>query len=568
MLVKTLEEFKKCAFPELLAIDTETSSLNPREAKLVGFGWGDEKVQCYIDWGICDFKEEVIKKLKEIFKTHRVIFHNAKFDMKIFKQVLNIDYPEKIDDTMIMSWLLDENRGHGLKELAVTILKKKVVKYADVPKEPTLFDDMESIREKMASYCCADVENTFDLYLNFRPKITEEELDFCYENIELPLIKVLSDIELKGIQIDVDKLKELSKKADAILLEKDALIRTLVGNDNFNIRSSKQLRELIFDKLGMQPENLTPAGVPSTDNEALTALAKKNGAVQSILDYREFDKLNGTYLKGLQDKAEDGVLYTDFMQHRTRSGRLASANPNLQNIPSRSDDFNVRQAFIPRKGYKFVIADYSQIELRVVAYYSQEPAMIKVFNDGGDIHQLTADMVGCTRKHAKSINFGMIYGLSYMSLAKDLDIPEPTAEHYMDVFFSQYQKLKAYINYIQKIGLAAGYVVTLAKRRRRFPKVTKSTSRGEVASIKRQLINTRIQGSAADLMKIAMLRVYKALKPLDASMLVQIHDELVVEVRENQIEEAQVLIREAMEKAVTFNIPTPVDMKVADCWIK
>jgi DNA polymerase-1 len=568
MLVKTVEEFRKCKFLDLMAVDTETTSLNPREAKLVGIGWGDEKEQYCIDWGICDFQEEAIEKFKQVFKTNRIIFHNAKFDMKIFKQVLNIDFPEKIDDTMIMHWLLDENNGHGLKELAVSILKKKVTKYEDVPKEPTLFDDIDSIREKMATYCCADVENTFELYLAFNKKIKEEKLDFCYENIELPLIKVLADIELRGIKVDKENLKALSKKADAILLEKEALIRALVGNDNFNIRSSKQLRELIFDKLGMEPENLTPAGVPSTDNEALTALSKKNGAVKAIVDYREFDKLNGTYLKGLQEKMEGDFIYADFMQHRTRSGRLASANPNLQNIPARSDEFNVRQAFIPRDGYKFVIADYSQIELRVMAYYSQEPTMIKEFQEGGDIHQLTADMVGCTRKHAKSINFGMIYGLSYMSLAKDLGVPEATAEHYIDVFFGQYKKLKDYIAYIQKMGLACGYVVTLANRRRRFPKVTKSTTRGEVASIKRQLINTRIQGSAADLMKIGMLRAYKALKPLDASILIQIHDELVVEVKEEQVGEAQVLIKEAMEKAVTFNIPTPVDMKVADRWVK
>lgn len=567
MLVENLAEFKKCKFPDLLAIDTETTSLNPREAKLTGFGWGDGKEQYYIDWGICDFKEEVLEKLREVFKNNQIIFHNAKFDIKIFKEVLGLEFPQKIDDTMIMSWLLDENRGHGLKELAVTILKKKVVKYSEVPQEITLFDDAASIRKAMADYCCADVRNTFDLYKEFYPKLVAEELLFSYQSIELPLIKVLSEMELKGVQIDIDKLKELSKKADAILLEKEALIYALVGNDKLNIRSSKQLREVIFEKLGIEPETFTPAGMPSTDNEALTALSKKNSAVKAILDYREFDKLNGTYLKGLQEKAENGVLYTDFMQHRTRSGRLASANPNLQNIPARSDDFNVRQAFVPRKGYRFIIADYSQIELRVVAYYSQETEMIKVFQEGGDIHQLTADMVGCTRKHAKSINFGMIYGLSYMSLAKDLDIPEATAEHYMEVFFSRYQKLRAYINYIQRTGLAAGYVVTLAKRRRRFS-VKRSTPRGEIASIKRQLINTRIQGSAADLMKISMLRVSKALRHIDASMLIQIHDELVVEVKEEFIDEAQILIREAMEKAVTFNIPTPVDMKVADSWVK
>ena len=170
MLVKNLEEFKKCKFEKLLAIDIETTSLNPREAKLTGIGWGDDKEQYYIDWGICDFQEEVIKKLKEIFKTHRIIFHNAKFDIKILKQVLNIDFPDKIDDTMIMSWLLDENRGHGLKELTSTILKRKAVKYEDVPKNITLFDDADSIRQLMAEYCCADVKNTFDLYLKFYPK--------------------------------------------------------------------------------------------------------------------------------------------------------------------------------------------------------------------------------------------------------------------------------------------------------------------------------------------------------------------------------------------------------------
>ncbi len=567
MLIKTLQEFNKADFPKIMAVDTETTSLNPREAELEGIGWGDDKKQYYIDWGICDFRNEVIKKFKEVFKTNEIIFHNAKFDMKIFKQVLNIDYPVKIQDTMILSWLLDENRQHGLKYLTKTILKRKVVSYDEVPKEITLFDDADSIREAMAEYCCADVKNTFDLYKVFLPICKAEDIDYCYFNIELPLIKVLSDIELKGVEINIDRLQKLSKKADAILLEKEALIYQLVGNDKINIRSSKQLREVIFDKLGVKPVKMTPAGVPSTDNESLKLLAKENSAVEAILDYREFDKLNNTYLIGLQEKAENKIIYTDFLQHRTRSGRLASANPNLQNIPARSDDFNVRKAFIPRKGYKFIIADYSQIELRVVAYFSQETVMTKTFQEGGDIHQLTADMVGCTRTHAKGINFGMLYGLSYKSLAKDLEIPETTAKQYMNTFFGKYSKLKSYISFVQATGLYNGYVTTLAKRRRRFH-IIQSLTKGEVASIKRKLINTRIQGSAADSMKIAMIRLYNALKKLDACMLIQIHDEVVVEAKEELVDEVQIIIKKAMEEAVNFNIPTPVDMKVADYWVK
>jgi len=567
MFVKNIKDFNSIKFPKIIAVDTETTSLNPREAEMEGIGWGDDKNQYYVDWATCEFREELITKFKEVFKTHEIIFHNAKFDMKIFKEVLNIDYPEKIHDTMIMSWLLDENRQHGLKELTKDILGRKVISYEEVPKEVNLFQDINAIKEAMAKYCCADVKNTFDLYLKFYPQIVKENLLFCYAKVEIPLIKVLTDMELRGVKINVDLLKNLSKKADAILLEKEAIIKNLVGVENFNPRSSKQLREVIFDKLKVTPERLTPRGEPSTDHEALKELAKKDSAVQAILDFREFDKLNGTYLIGLQEKAEKGILYTDFLQHRTRSGRLASANPNLQNIPRRADDYDVRQAFVPRKGYKFIVSDYSQIELRIVAYFSQEPSMMKIFKEGGDIHQLTADMVGCSRQHAKNINFGLIYGLGPASLARDLDIPIEQAQEYMNKFFQNFPKLTSYISYVQTSGFYQGYVTTMMKRRRRF-NITKNMPKGEQESIKRRLINTKIQGSAADLMKVAMIRLSRALKNKDSYMLLQIHDEVVVEAPENNVEEIKKLVTSEMEKAVTLTIPIPAEAKVADCWVK
>lgn len=567
MWVKKLKEFQSANFEKVIAVDTETTSLNPREAKLEGIGWGNSEKQYYIDWATCEFKDEAIKKFKEVFETSEIVFHNAKFDIKILKTVLNIDYPKKIHDTMIMSWLLDENRQHGLKELTRTLLKRKVVSYTEVPTEPNLFQDIEAIKNEMAKYCCADVKNTFDLYLKFYPELTKQELLFDYLKIEIPLIKVLADIESRGVSIDVNRLKDLSKKADAILMEKDAVIKNLVGVEDFNPRSSLQLRKVIFEKLGVIPEKLTPKGEPSTDHETLKILAKKNSAVQSILDFREFDKLNGTYLLGLQEKAENGVIYTDFLQHRTRSGRLASANPNLQNIPRRADDFDVRKAFVPRKGYKFIVSDFSQIELRVIAYFSQEPAMIKIFQENGDIHQLTADMIGCSRQHAKGINFGLIYGLGSASLAKDLGIPVEQAKQYMDTFFKKFTKLTSYISYVQTNGFYNGYVTTMTKRRRRF-KIVKNMRKGEQESIKRRLINTRVQGSAADLMKIAMIKLHNALKEKDAHILLQIHDEVVVEAPEKYIEEIKGIVVKEMESAVKLNIPTPAEAKIADCWVK
>jgi len=567
MWVKTLEEFKKINLEKVIAVDTETTDLNPRKAELEGIGWGDSQGQYYVDWATCDFREEVIKEFKKLFKEKEIIFHNAKFDIKIFKEILNINFPLFLHDTMIMSWLLNENRSHGLKELTSSILKRKAVTYEEVPKEVTLFEDVEKLKKAMAKYCCGDVKNTYDLFQKFMPLLKEEKLDYCYNNIEIPLVKVLTKMELKGVVIDIGKLKTLAKKAKAVLLEKESLIYSLVGEQKFNIRSSKQLRELIFDKLRVKPLKVTPAGVPSTDHESLKALAKTNKEVDAILDFREFDKLNGTYLEGLQEKAENGILYTDFLQHRTRSGRLASANPNLQNIPVRSDEFDVRQAFVPRDGYKFIIADYSQIELRVVAYFSQEPSMIETFKNNGDIHQLTASMVGCSRSHAKNINFGMIYGLGPKNLAKDLGISVEQGKRYMDTFFGKYSRLNSYISEVQTIGYFRGYALTLANRKRRF-KIVKNMTKGETEAIKRRLINTTIQGSAADLMKIAMVRIDRRLKKYDADMLIQIHDEVVVECKKDQIEEVSKEIKEGMEEAVTFNIPIPVDLKVAGCWIK
>ena len=564
LLVESLKDEK------LIACDLEASGLDTKTAKLEGIGLGTSKKQYFISYPN-GFSEGRVKKiLKEVFKNKRVVFHNAKYDLKMLYEN-NLPWPEDFDDTMIMSWLVDEEGQHGLKPLAKAILGREPKKWAQLDREVDLFRNEEDVAKELSDYCGEDVMNTYDLYYYFLPILEREGLIPDYEKIELKLIPVICKMEMRGIKIDTEWLKNKQGKAIIVLDKLTIKIKECLGGQDINIRSSKQLEPLLFDTLKYKPGRITDAGKRSTDTDVLETIVKENNLQENdfvplLLKFRELDKLYSTYFIALLEQAgKEGVIHTNFMQHGTRTGRLASNEPNLQNIPTRHDEWNVRQAFIPRDGYKFLIADYSQIELRMLAHFSQDANMVKTFVEGGDIHAKTMQLTGTERRVAKAINFGLIYGMGPRTLAHTLNIKEEDAKNYIDKFFAGYPRVNYFINKIQQATFRDGYVSMITGRRRRFREIR---DRRWYGTIQRQSINTKIQGSAADLIKLAMVRLVPALAPLDAYQLIQIHDEIIIETPIDKIQEVKKIIKEVMENVFKLKVPVVVNIVEGDCWVK
>ncbi len=553
----------------LIACDLEATGLDVKKAKLSGVGLGTSSKQYFISFPN-EHKEYIGKVLSKIFKDKEVVFHNAKFDLELM-YMNNLPWPEKIHDTMIMSWLVDEDNQHGLKPLSKALLGKDLKKWVQLDNEANLFRTDEDILKELSDYCGEDVASTYDLYFYFLPMLKKEGLTLDYEKIELKLIKVLARMELRGVKVDKDWLRGGMNKIKLTLSDLEVLMKERLSKPSVNIRSSKQLEDLLFNELGYLPTKVTDTGRRSTDNEALEAIIKdndlkKNDFVSLLLRFRELDKLCTTYFEALLEQSgEDEMIHTNFMQHRTRTGRLASNAPNLQNIPTRADEWNVRKAFIPREGYKFLLADYSQIELRMLAHFSRDENMVNTFLEGGDIHAKTMELTGTNRKIAKGINFGLIYGMGSRTLAHTLDIKEENARKYISKFFAGYPKVNYFIKRVQQNTFDKGYVEMITGRRRRFREIR---DRRWFSTIQRQSINSLIQGSAADLIKIAMIKLGDILPKYDSHMLIQIHDEIIVEAPLDKTETVKGIIKETMENALKLRVPIKVNIIEGDCWVK
>lgn len=554
----------------ILACDVETTGLNIFKDALEGIGIGTSKLQYYLilNEGL---KTSYIKRaFKDLFKGKEIILHNAKFDLKVF-EVNKLPWPEKIHDTMIMSWLVDENVSHGLKPLTKSILGREVTKWDEVDQKISLFRGQDDIEKDMAEYCAADVKNTFDLFVYFKPRVEELGLWNEYIKVELKTVLILAWMELAGVEINVPLAEKKLKKAEKVLAKLSINMREMAGKPDMNVGSPKQLEQYLFNEKHYPPIKMTPSGNRSTDDGVLNELVKlkglgKNDFIPMLLEYRGLRKLVDTYFKVLiNDVDEERVVHTTFLQHGTRTGRLSSTNPNLQNIPRRDDEWNVRELFIPRKGYKFIIADYSQAELRMLAHLSQDDNMMKVFRAGGDIHAKTMELTGLDRKSAKSINFGIVYGIGPRSLGEALGKSEREGKDYIERFLLGYPQVAGFIKRVQQNALTKGYVTMISKRRRRFYEMRDSKF---FNSIQRQAINTMVQGSAADLMKVAMIRLDRVLEPLKAKQLIQIHDEIIVEGPEDNIEEVRRVVQEAMEGALKLHVPLVADATISDCWVK
>ena len=555
---------------KIVACDTETNSLRMSELLLEGIGVGTSNLQYYIPFPNKLEMGDIREVLGSIFVTNEVIFHNAKFDLQVFNRY-GIAWPEKIQDTMIMSWLIDENVSHGLKPLSKSILGRDPASWKEIDRNISLFRTEEDIVEDLAKYCGEDVKNTYDLYVEFADGVRELGLWDEYKKIEIPTILMLTRMEMRGIKLSVGATRKKKAKAQRELDELSKKMRKMANKPAMNIASPLQLEEYLFDELKYPVIKATKGGSRSTDSSVLNELIEvkeldEKSFVAMLLKYRDLDKIKSTYYAGLLEEADkEGVIHASFLQHGTRTGRFSSSNPNLQNIPRRDDEWNVRELFIPRPKHRFIIADYSQAELRMLAHLSKDPHMMEIFKSGGDIHKRTMEITGTDRRGAKSINFGIVYGVGPRTLASQLGSSEQEAKDYMKKFFLGYPKIKPFITRIQHNALSRGYVTMITGRRRRFYEMKDLKYFG---SIQRQAINTKIQGSASDLIKIAMLKLERNLKPLDAYQLVQIHDEVLIEVPEKKMKECKKVIKDTMEGAMELSVPLVVSMVEGDHWIK
>ncbi|WP_419175633.1 DNA polymerase I [Desulfosediminicola sp.] len=583
-LKAVVEKLQECGS---VVFDTETTSLDARVAKLVGISLcADSDQAWYVPVGHRDeagervagqLDEELVKSILEpLFSDPTIakIAHNLKYDFTVLDQHWGIRLAGRLIDTMIAAHLL-EVPGRSLKLDDLCFERGiKMTAFKDVVGKDSREDCFAYVGLKEAcDYSCEDVYGTLQLWQEFEPQIVEKDLDQLFYDLEMPLVPVLADMEVRGICVDEQILKELSLEFAGKLEAIEASIYELAGK-TFNINSPKQLGQLLFEDLELPHGRKTKTGY-STDVKVLEKLASKHELPALILEYRTLAKLQSTYvdkLASLRDKIT-GRIHTSFNQAVTATGRLSSSNPNLQNIPIRTEEGNrIRQAFVPAEGYTFVSADYSQIDLRVLAHYSQDEALLAAFNAGEDIHSRTAAQIfGVSpmlvtpdmRRVAKSINFGIVYGMSSFGLSNQLNISRKDAQNFIDKYFAHYSGVKQFMEDIVEQARNDGYVTTLMHRRRGCPEIdVKNKMRREFAE--RMAINTPIQGTAADIIKLAMLQVEHKIAETGspAKLLLQIHDELVLEVPEHAVEETSEMVRLAMEGAMKLDVPLVVNVEI------
>ncbi len=583
--IETLRTLLKNSFKEI-SFDFETTSLDPAKAEIVGIAVSTkEREAFYIPINHPDAKmdkEEVLSLLNErIFKNKNIlkIGQNLKYEMEILLyENKDLEYP--IFDTMIASYLLNPiKRTHNLDTIALDYLGYKMQSYKEVTSKLKKEENFSALSVKEAAfYACEDADITMRLKNILEKRLKEEDLTFVFENIEMPLVKVLAKMEFHGVKIDVVKLQLMEKFLKERLKNIEEEIYKIAG-EKFNINSPKQLSFILFEKLKLTPVKKTKTGY-STDTEVLEALSLEHPLPAKILEYRQLAKLKSTYVESLMKKANPKThrVHTSFNQTATATGRLSSSEPNLQNIPIRSDLGKlIREAFIAEKGYLLISADYSQIELRILAALAKEDKLIEAFKKGEDIHTRTAcEIFGVPpekvtpnmRRHAKTVNFGIIYGMSPYGLSKELNISVEEAKKYIDRYFEKYPKVVEFINRTVQFAKEKGYVKTFFGRKRPVPELF-SPKREEREFGKRVAVNTPIQGTAADLIKLAMIKIDRLIeeKGINAKMLLQVHDELVFEAEEKIVPEFVNDIREVMENICPeLGIPLKVDIKTGKSW--
>lgn len=581
---------EKLARADAFAFDTETTSIDYMEAKLVGLSFCCEAGKAayvpmahnYEGAPVQLAMELVLSKIRPLLENPEktIIGQNLKYDISVMARH-GVSIKAKIIDTMLESYVLNSVASrHNMDDLALNYLGLSTVHFEDIAgkgAKQLTFNQIEL--DKAGHYAAEDADITFRLHQVLWPRLQAEgRLASVYQDIEIPLVPILSDVERGGVLLDEEQLKLQSRELEKRLHELEQEAYGLAGEE-FNLGSPKQLQQIFFEKLGLPVIKKTPKGQPSTAEPVLQELALDYPLPRVIMEYRGLSKLKSTYTDQLpkQIAQRTGRIHTSYHQAVTATGRLSSSDPNLQNIPIRTQEGRrVRRAFIAPDGYKIMAADYSQIELRIMAHLSQDKGLIHAFKNGLDIHKATAaevfggevsDVSDDHRRSAKAINFGLIYGMSAFGLSRQLNISRGAAQDYIDLYFNRYPGVKDYMDRTRALAAEQGYVETIFGRRLYLPEIRASNFQRRQAA-ERTAINAPMQGTAADIIKKAMITVHGwlASSNLDTRMTMQVHDELVLEVPEGNVQEVASGVEKLMSGAVELCIPLVVEAGVGDNW--
>ncbi len=589
-LVDSKEKFKNLINilekVEEFAIDTETTSVKPVEAELVGISFSVENNSWYLPRNVIDKFEDLKNKLEIILENKDIkkIAQNGKYDLIVLKnyglELSNIDF-----DTMIASYILSSNsRGNSLDNLAFQELGHQMMSYDElVGKGKSKIKIGEVDLEKLAYYSCEDADYTYRLKeIFFKKLIKEKKLQKVFQDIEMPLLNVLAYMEMDGIKVDSKFLEKLSDSFANKLASLEKKIYEQARTSDFNINSTQQLSVILFEKL-----KIPTKGIKKTTlgySTAAPELLKLHGAhpiIPLIEEYREHNKLKNTYIDALPKliNSKTGRIHTSFNQTITSTGRLSSSDPNIQNIPIRTEiGREIRKAFVAESGCKLLSADYSQIELRLVAQMSKDENLMEAFKNDEDIHKRTASLVFGKdigdidydeRRFAKTINFGVIYGMGSGALSRNLEISRDEAKDFIDKYFKTFPSIKKYTEETLEFANKKGYVETQLGRRRYLPEITAKQPMLRAAA-ERMAVNMPLQGTAADIIKLAMIKIFEEFNldknNSDLKMILQVHDELIFEIKEDKLEKYAEKIKNIMENIYKLDIPLKIDMEVGDSW--
>ncbi|CUS83714.1 DNA polymerase I [Candidatus Kryptonium thompsonii] len=602
-IIKSIDELKdlvdKLKSADLVSFDTESTGIEPLNADLIGISFAVKPGEAfYVPVSVETTSSDSLFELEKKKKTHGIEIEtvlkyvkpiledpgikkcgqNLKYDMLLMAKygvwISGISF-----DTMVAGYILNPEGSHTLEALAKEYLKYQVIPISQLIGEGRFQRKMSEVPvEKVAEYACEDADVTLKLVDKLKNELERrEQLKLC-EEVEFPLVEVLAHMEFSGVKLDTDLLREMSKELDRMLDNLTHDIYRLAGTE-FNINSPQQLADVLFKKLKLPPVKTTKTGY-STDVEVLEELAKEHPIAEKLLEYRQIQKLKSTYVDALPKlvNPKTGKVHTSFNQTGTATGRLSSSDPNLQNIPIRTEiGREIRKAFIPSEPDWFIMsADYSQIELRIMAHLSGDENLISAFRKGLDIHSSTAasvfgvrpeDVNYEMRRKAKEVNFGIMYGISPYGLSQRLGIPQPEAKKIIEVYFQRFPKVKEYIDKTIAEARQKGYVATLLGRRRYVPDIN-SRNRTVREFAERTAINMRIQGTAADLIKLAMVRIYDEMKKrkFKSKMILQVHDELVFDVAPDEVEQLKEIVLDKMQNALQLDVPLVVELGVGKNW--
>ncbi|EAK5574676.1 DNA polymerase I, partial [Campylobacter jejuni] len=558
----------------IIAFDTETTGLDTKEAKIVGFSFCMNENEAFyvpLTHNYLGVGEQIslqsAKKAIEVIFNHFVIGHNLKYDFKIIQNNFDLNLPQKYADTMILAWLKNPSLRVNMDDLALRLFNYETLHFESLVKKGENFASVEL--EKACKYAAEDAYITLRFYLYFLKNLETPLLELA-KNCEFDFIKIIMMMEENGIKLDTNALEILMKKFENEIKNLSEEIYTLC-QDRFNLNSPKQMGDILFEKLKLPSGKKGKTGY-STDEKVLNILLDKHPVIAKILDYRELAKLYSTYCEPLLKlalKDKNSRIYSSFLQTGTATGRLSSKDPNLQNIPAHGQYAkDYKSCFVAKDGFSFISLDYSQIELRILAHFSEDEKLLNAFANDEDIHARTAIMIFGesnyeTRSVAKSINFGLIYGMGYKTLSQNLKIEANLAKSYIEKYFENFTSIKKYFETVKNEAKQNGFITTLSGRKRYFD--FENAKPMQIAMYERESINSSLQGSAADVIKLAMLEINKELNE-DKKLILQIHDELIFEVKDDLCENFVKKTRDIMENIVKLKVKLKTSSSIAKNW--